>query len=115
MMMHMLSFNSGGYSGATLRFMGHAGVPESCSFAFEFLSCLRGIIMLEVSVLHWGYGVELAGRSCGDGLGGPPGLGLLGLDMMSSRPCCETWKWQMISAACGNLVLNRPQDAKSTT
>lgn len=81
--------------------------------------------MLEVLVLHWGHfvtaalgkflGVELAGRSCGDGLGGPPGLGLLGLDMMSSHPCCETWKWQMTSAACENLVLNRPQDAKSTT
>jgi hypothetical protein len=35
--------------------------------------------------------------------------------MMSSHPCCETWKWQMTSAACENLVLNRPQDAKSTT
>jgi hypothetical protein len=55
MIVDMLSFNSGGYCSAMLRFMGHAGVLESCSFAFEFLPCLRGVIMLEFSVLHWGH------------------------------------------------------------
>jgi hypothetical protein len=55
MMVHMLSFNSGSYPSGMLRFMGHAGVLESCSFAFEFLPCLRGVIMLEVLVLHWGH------------------------------------------------------------
>ena len=50
MMVHVLSFNSGSYSSAILCFMGSAGVLESCSFAFPWL---RGVIMLEVLVLHW--------------------------------------------------------------
>jgi hypothetical protein len=51
----MLSFNSGSYSSGMLRFMGHADVLESCSFAFKFLPCFRGVITLEVLVLYWGY------------------------------------------------------------
>ena len=54
-MVHMLSFDSGSYSSGMLRFMGHAGVLESRSFTFEFPSCLRGVIMLEVLVPHWGH------------------------------------------------------------
>ena len=54
MMVHMLSFNSVSCSSVMLRFMGHAGVLESCSFAFELRSCLRSVIMLEILVLHWG-------------------------------------------------------------
>ena len=28
---------------------------QLCSFTFEFLPCLRGVIMLEVLVPHWGH------------------------------------------------------------
>jgi hypothetical protein len=55
MVAHMLSFNSGSYSSGMLHFMGHAGVLKSCSFAFGFLPCFRGVTTLEVLVLHWGH------------------------------------------------------------
>ena len=51
-MVYMLSFNSGRHAGRVLRLVSRALVFESRSFALEFLSCLRGIVMLELSVLH---------------------------------------------------------------
>jgi hypothetical protein len=52
MMVHMLSFNSGSDASRMLRFVSRARIPESSSFAFEFLPRLGGIVVLELLVLH---------------------------------------------------------------
>lgn len=50
--MNMLSFDSSGLSGGVSSLVGCARVLESCSFALDFLSRLRRVVMLELSFLN---------------------------------------------------------------
>lgn len=51
-MVHMLFFNSRRNARGMTSLVSGACIFESTGFAFDFLPCLRGISVLELSVLH---------------------------------------------------------------
>lgn len=52
MVVDMLSLNFGKYARGMSSLVSGAGVFELCSFALEFLTCLRGVTVIELCVLH---------------------------------------------------------------
>lgn len=85
MMVHMLAFNPGSNASGMSSFVRGARIFESPGFAFEFLPCLRGIVVLELlasvlpsscgrTALEGLPGVGKVGQWYGSGPGGPRGL-----------------------------------------